>query len=62
MKYRTEQTDQGEQAVIPGAGRISQRETLERRMQGPAKATKPQKSFQSTDLAGGLAPHQDELF
>lgn len=62
MKYRTEETDQGTQTVIPGAERISQRDMLERRMQGPAKATKPQQHFESTPLMGGLPPHQDELF
>lgn len=59
MKYKT---DQGEQTVIPGAEPIPQRAMLERRMAGPAKATKPQASFQSTDLfAGKLPPHQDKL-
>jgi hypothetical protein len=59
---KTEQTDQGEQHVLDGAGRISEREMLERRMNGPAKATKAQKRFEGTDLwAGALPPHQDRL-
>lgn len=62
MKFKTEQTDQGTQAIIPGAEPISEREMLERRMQGAAKAAKPQKSFEATELAGGLAPHQESLF
>lgn len=62
MKYRTEQTDQGEQHVLDGASRISEREALERRMQGAAKAAKPQKRIESTPLFGaGLPPHQDRL-
>ena len=39
----TEQTDQGEQAVIPGAEKISDRESAERQMQGRKKAAVPQK-------------------
>lgn len=63
MTPETEMTDQGEQHVLPGAPRVTQREVLERRMAGPAKATKPQQRFESTPLmAGKLPPHQDELF
>jgi hypothetical protein len=61
MKYRTEATPQGEQHVLDGAERISEREMLERRMNGPAKATKAQKAFETTELFGGLPPHQDRL-
>lgn len=59
----TEPTEQGDQHVLTGAERISEREALERRMAGPAKATKPQKRIEGTDLwAGTLPPHQDSLF
>lgn len=61
MEYKTEQTDQGEQTVIPGAEPIPQRAMLERRMQGPAKAKAPQKRIEGTELWGGLPPHQDKL-
>lgn len=56
-----ERTDQGDQHVIPGAERISQRQHLERRMAGKAQAKKPQKRFEATELFSGLAPHQDKL-
>lgn len=62
MKYRTEPTPQGEQSIIPGAEPITPRDAMERRMQGAAKATKPQKRIEGTELWGGLPPHQDELF
>jgi hypothetical protein len=62
VKYRTEQTDQGEQHVLDGAGRISEREVLERRMNQPTRPQKPQKRIEGTELWGGLAPHQDKLF
>lgn len=61
MKFKTEQTDQGTQAIIPGAEPISEREMLERRMQGAAKAKAPQKRIEGTELWGGLPPHQDRL-
>jgi hypothetical protein len=62
MKFKTEQTDQGENFVLPDTDPISTREVLERRMQGAAKATKAQKSFESTEIFNGLPPHQDTLF
>lgn len=62
MKFKTEQTDQGENYVLPDTDPIGTKEALERRMKGPAKATKPQKAFEGTPLMGGLEPHQDELF
>jgi hypothetical protein len=61
MKYRTEATPQGIQTIIPGAEPISEREVLQRRMNAPTKPDKPQKSFESTELVGGLPPHQDRL-
>ena len=44
MKPRTERTDQGEQFVLPGAGRISDRELAERRMAERMKPGRPQRS------------------
>lgn len=59
----TEPTEQGEQHVLDGAGRISEREMLERRMNQPTKPKAPQKRVESTPLFGaGLPPHQDTLF
>lgn len=58
----TEQTEQGEQHVLDGAGRITEREVLERRMNQPTKPNKPQKAFETTELFGGLPPHQESLF
>lgn len=52
----TEQTDQGEQIVMPGAERVSAPPPA------PPKAKKPQKTFESTPLFSGLPPHQDSLF
>lgn len=43
MSNTIDNTDQGEQRVIPGAGRIAQREQLERRMVGPLRARKAQR-------------------
>lgn len=40
----TERTRQGEQSVIPGAERISDKELAERKMREPKRASKPQKS------------------
>ena len=37
-------TDQGLQAVIPGAERISDRALAERRMQGAKRSTRPQRA------------------
>ena len=51
----TEQTEQGEQIVLPGAERVNPPEA-------PRKPAKPQKSFESTPLFSGLPPHQDSLF
>lgn len=57
-----EQTDQGEQHVLEGAERLTDRQLAERRMTGRAKAKKPQQRIESTPLFGGLPPHQDTLF
>ena len=57
-----ERTEQGEQHVLEGAERISERAMLERRMTGRAKTKKPQQRIESTPLFGGLPPHQDTLF
>jgi hypothetical protein len=58
----TETTDQGEQHVLAGTPRLTERAMLERRMAGPARATKPQRRIEGTDLwAGTLPPHQDKL-
>lgn len=62
MKFKTEETDQGTQTVIPGAEAISERQVLERRMNAPTKPAKPQKRFESTELFSGLPAHQDTLF
>lgn len=56
-----ERTDQGEQFVVPGAEKISERAMLERRMTGRAKPGKPQKRFESCELFAGLPAHQDKL-
>jgi len=62
----TEQTDQGEQHVIPGAERkaehLTDRQLAERHMVERTKTTKPQQRIESTPLFGGLPPHQDTLF
>lgn len=47
----TEKTEAGEQAVVPGAERISDKELAERKMQGRKKSEKPQKDAGSD---GGL--------
>lgn len=57
----TEKTDQGDNYVIPGAERITQRQHLERQMTGKAQPRKPQKRFEGTELFSGLPPHQDKL-
>jgi hypothetical protein len=57
-----ERTEQGLQHVLEGAERLTDRQLAERRMVARTKTTKPQKSFESTPLFGGLAPHQDSLF
>ena len=41
--FKTEQTDQGEQAVIPGTEKISDREMAERRMKAPLRARAKQR-------------------
>jgi hypothetical protein len=46
----TEQTDQDEQLVIPGAEKISNRELVERRAAGKAAAKKPQKGIEDLPL------------
>lgn len=62
----TEPTEQGEQFVVPGAERreerLTDRQLAERRMVARTKTSKPQKSFESSELFAGLAPHQDSLF
>ncbi len=57
----TETTDQGEQEIIPGAERISEREQAERGAEGRKKSTKPQKDADEGlfDVAGR---GQDDLF
>jgi|SRR5690349_5339753 len=63
LEPATETTDQGENFVIPGAERLSQRAMMERQMKGKAQPAKAQERFESTELfSGKLAPHQDELF
>lgn len=58
-----DQTDQGDQHVMQGAERLTERQMIERRMTGRKQPTTPQKSFQSTDLfAGRLPPKQEGLF
>jgi hypothetical protein len=47
------------QAVIPGAGREPMRQTLERRMEGRKRPTKPQKHPTGLFHNGGV---QEELF
>lgn len=56
-----EPTPQGEQAVIPGAERIGDRELAERRMEGRKRATRPQaEADEGLFDVGGRG--QDELF
>jgi hypothetical protein len=57
----TETTDQGENYVLDGAPRITQRQHLERQMTGKAQPRKPQKRVEGTELFSGLPAHQDKL-
>jgi Arc/MetJ-type ribon-helix-helix transcriptional regulator len=57
----SEETDAGTQTVIPGAEKIADKELAERQMEGPKKATAPQKDMDvgMFDEAGRA---QDEMF
>ena len=57
----TEQTDQGEQAVIPGAEKISDKELAERQMEGRKKSDARQKE-PDEELFDVSGRRQDKLF
>lgn len=57
----TEQTDQGEQTVIPGAEQISDRELVERRMEAPARVTAEQRGLPEGGLFDEDARKQQDL-
>lgn len=61
MRNTIDQSDQGEQHVLPGAERITERQRLERRIAAPLRAAKAQKPADSGlfDVAGR---GQAELF
>lgn len=60
-RARLDLTEQGPQAVVPGAERISNRELAERKMRGKLQPSKPQKPADDGlfDVAGR---GQEEMF
>lgn len=58
----TDQAAQGEQRVLPGAERITDRELIERKSEGPAKAKTPQKDTSDLPLFDTNAPKQGSLW
>lgn len=57
-----DKTDQGEQRVLPGAERVTDKTLAERRMEAPKKATKPQKKAEDLPLFDTGARDQGSLF
>lgn len=51
-KFKSEQTDQGEQLIIPGADRISDKQLAERKMKEAKKADKMQRGASELPLFG----------